>query len=92
MKASRFFWVHYDIRHNPKIDMLRDMEGGIAAFGRWIALMTIIYDANGVYDISNRAKMRYLVKELEFDDEEELNGFLKSCAECELLSAELLEI
>lgn len=92
MKADRFFSVHYDIRHNPKIELLCDLEGGMIAFGRWIRLMCILYDVNGLYDITAKAKRRYLVKELELRDEDELRGFLQSCAECDLLSAELLEM
>ena len=92
MKADRFFSVHYDIRHNPKIELLCDLEGGIIAFGRWIRLMCILYDVNGLYDISAKAKRRYLVKELELKDDDDLRGFLQSCAECELLSGELLEM
>lgn len=92
MKADRFFSVHYDIRHNPKIELLCDLEGGMIAFGRWIRLMCILYDVNGLYDITAKAKRRYLVKELELRDEDDLRGFLQSCAECDLLSAELLEM
>ena len=92
MKADRFFSVHYDIRHNPKIELLCDLEGGMIAFGRWIRLMCILYDVNGLYDITAKSKRRYLVKELELKDEDDLRGFLQSCAECDLLSAELLEM
>jgi len=92
MKADRFFSIHYDIRHNPKIDLLRDLEGGIVAFGRWVALMSILYDSDGLYDLTAKAKRRYLVKELELRDDDDLDGFLKSCAECDLLSPELLEM
>lgn len=92
MRADRFFSVHYDARHNPKVDLLRDMDGGIVAFGRWIVLMSILYDVDGLYDISTKAKRRYLMKELEFSSDEELRGFLQDCAECELISGELLEM
>ena len=92
MRADRFFSVHYDIRHNPKIDLLRDMGGGMVAFGRWLALMSILYDVGGLYDIGSKAKRRYLMKELEFGNEDELRDFLQTCAECELLSPELLEL
>ena len=92
MKADRFFSVHYDIRHNPKIDLLRDLEGGMVAFGRWMALLSILYDVDGLYDINPKAKKRYLIKELELRDEDDLNGFLKSCAECDLLAPDLLDM
>ena len=92
MKADRFYSVHYDARHNPKIDLLRDMEGGLIAFGRWIVLLAILYDADGLYDISTKAKRRYLAKELECADDDDLRGFLQSCVECDLISGELLEM
>ena len=68
------------------------MGGGMVAFGRWLALMSILYDVDGLYDITNKAKRRYLMKELELPNERELREFLQTCADCELLSPELLEI
>jgi len=91
MKADRFFSVHYDIRHNPKVELLRDACGGMSALGRWIALMSILYDVGGVYDISSEMKHRYLRKELEFESGEELEEFLEAAAECELIDAGMLE-
>lgn len=92
MKADRFFSVHYDMRHNPKIELLRDMGGGMAALGRWLVLMSILYDVGGLYDVSTAIKRRYLVKELELDSDEQLDEFLALCVECELLSGELLKL
>ena len=89
MKADRFFSVHYDMRHNPKIDMLRDMGGGIIAFGRWLALMSILYDSDGVL-ILDSLKTRYLTKELELT-QDGLTEFLEQCAECELIDPSLLK-
>ena len=91
MKADRFFSVHYDIRHNPKIDMLRDMGGGIVAFGRWLALMSILYDSDGLIDITSNAKRRYLMRELELDADG-LDEFLTQCADCDLIQPDLLGI
>lgn len=91
MKADRFFSVHYDMRHNPKIEMLRDMGGGLVAFGRWLSLMAILYDVGGLYDFTTAVKRRYLCKELELSDDE-LEPFLSLCADCELLSADMLEL
>ena len=92
MKAGRFFSVHYDIRHNPKIELLRDMGAGIVELARWIALMSILYDVGGLYDVTTKAKRRYLMRELELADDEELSAFLTNCAECELISGDLLSI
>ena len=92
MKADRFFSVHYDTRHNPKIELLRDMGNGLIEFARWIVLMSILYDVDGLYDLNAKGKKRYLMKELEISSEKELDEFLANCAECELISAELLEL
>lgn len=89
--TPRFFSVHYDTRHNPKIDMLRDMSGGIVAFGRWIALLSILYDSDGLIDVTKPAKRKYLMRELELSDDG-LSEFLNHCAECDLLTPELLEL
>ena len=91
MKADRFFSVHYDTRHNPKIDMLRDMGGGIVAFGRWIVLLSLLYDSDGLIDVTNTPKRKYLAKELELSDDG-LSEFLNQCAECDLIQPELLEM
>lgn len=92
MKADRFFSVHYDTRHNPKIELLRDMGDGLLEFGRWIVLLALLYDSDGLYDMTAKGKKRYLMKELEISSDEELKEFLENCAECDLISSELLEL
>lgn len=92
MKADRFFSVHYDTRHNPKIELLRDMGDGLLEFGRWIVLLALLYDSDGLYDMTAKGKKRYLMKELEISSDEELKKFLENCAECDLISSELLEL
>jgi hypothetical protein len=79
------------MRHNPKVDMLRDMGGGIVAFGRWVALMSILYDSDGLVDVGNDARRRYLMRELELDGDG-LDEFLAQCAECDLIQPEMLEM
>lgn len=92
MNADRFFGHAYDMRHNPKVEILMDMEGGIEAYGRWNALLEILYDVGGLFDITAKVRRRFLAKELHLANEDDLRGFLQSCAECELISGELLEI
>ena len=89
MKGDRFFSLAYDARHHPKIELLRDAGGGIAAFGRWVALISILYDSDGMYDYSKPLKRRLLCRELELDDGE-LDGFLELCADCDLISPSTL--
>ena len=90
MKAGRFFSVHYDARHNPKVDMLRDMGDGLVEFGRWVVLLAILYDSEGLYDLNARGKRKYLMRELECASGEELDAFLGMCAECDLISGDML--
>lgn len=90
MKADRFFSIHYDMRHNPKVELLRDMGGGIVELARWVVLMSILYDSDGLYDINKKGKKRYLMHELEIGSESELDEFLGMCAECDLISGDFL--
>ena len=92
MKADRFFSVHYDMRHNPKIVCLKDMGNGIVELARWIVLMSILYDVDGLYDLNAKGKRRYLMRELEIGSDEELDEFLSICAECDLISGEMLDM
>ena len=92
MKADRFFSVHYDMRHNPKIELLKDMGNGIVELARWIVLMSILYDVDGLYDMNAKGKRRYLMRELEIATDDDLDEFLSICAECDLISGEMLEM
>lgn len=92
MKADRFFSVHYDSRHNPKIELLRDSGNGLVEYARWIVLLALLYDSDGIYDLTAKGKKRYLMRELELDSDDDLKTFLLNCAECDLISAELLEL
>lgn len=92
MKADRFFSVHYDSRHNPKVELLRDEGCGLIEYARWIVLLAILYDSDGLFDLNAKGKKRYLMRELEIGSDDVLDEFLSSCAECELISAELLEL
>ena len=92
MKADRFFSIHYDMRHNPKIELLKDMGNGIIELARWVVLMSILYDVDGLYDMNAKGKRRYLMRELEISTDDDLDEFLSICAECDLISGEMLEM
>ena len=91
MKADRFFPIAYDMRHNPKIELLRDSCGGLYGFGRWVALMGILYDSGGVYEYGTPLKRSFLRRELEMQSDDQLDAFLHALADCELIEAEMLE-
>ena len=68
MDANRFFSVPYDNRNDVKILRLRRRAGGIAAYGRWVSLLGMLYDEGGILDM-NDEDMRWIVaRELELDD------------------------
>ena len=92
MKADRFFSIHYDMRHNPKIELLKDMGNGIIELARWVVLMSILYDVDGLYDMNAKGKRRYLMRELEIATDDDLDEFLSICAECDLISGEMLDM
>lgn len=85
MNADRFFSVPYDNRSDVKMLMLRNYDG-YAAYGRWIALLGILYDQDGILDMSNQNMRNVIVKELELDDVDE---FFNVLAEFELIDSEL---
>lgn len=94
MDAQRFFSVAYDSRNHPKVDMLRCMEGGIVAYGRFIALLGILYDLGNEIDLTggadglDDAKAMYLVRQLEFADADGLEHFLDSMSKVGLIDAD----
>lgn len=87
MKADRFYSVPYDARNNTKMLMLRNLQGGIVAFGRWQALLGMLYDQDGRIDTKNTGARMMLQKELELSGDE-LETFISDCIECDLLSGE----
>lgn len=95
MKAGRFYSKSYDMRHHPKCELLQEYYGGgiegCAAYGRWNMLMEIIYDQDGLVKIDTELRRRWMARELRMQDTEELKEFLTACADCDLISAELLE-
>lgn len=90
MKADRFYSVPYDARSNTKLLMLRNLQGGIVAFGRWQALLGMLYDADGRIDAKNAGARLMLMHELELTAEE-LDTFIADCIDCDLLSGEAWE-
>lgn len=87
MEATRFYPVAYDARNNPKVLMLRALQGGIVAYGRFHVLLALLYDQHGRIDMKKAGMPNVLQREMELD-EEGLNSFISDCIDCELLSGE----
>ena len=83
MKSNRFYSIPYDNRNDFDIRRLRSMQGGIIAFGRWHALLGILYDKDGLVDASDEVTIDLLAEELDFKGKQardKLFEFLDDCA------------
>lgn len=90
MEATRFYPVAYDARNNPKVLMLRALQGGIVAYGRFHVLLALLYDQHGRIDMKKAGMSEVLQREMELSAEE-LEAFVCDCIDCGLLSAEAWE-
>lgn len=87
MDANRFFSIPFDNRNDVKMRRLRK-RGGYASYGRWVALLGMLYDENGILDMSDQDMREIVAEELELDD---VDGFFRDLAEIGLISGELYE-
>ena len=86
MDANRFFSVPYDNRNDVKMKRLRKRLNGYAGYGRWVALLGMLYDEKGILDM-NDAEMREIVcEELDLDD---ADHFFTVLADIGLIDKEL---
>ena len=86
MKADRFFSVPYDNRNDVKMRLVRKMLGGYAGYGRWVALLGILYDQHGRLDMNDELWRGIIADELELDDVDE---FFDVLAQIGLIDAEM---
>ena len=88
MDANRFFSVPYDNRNDVKMKRLRKRLGGYAGYGRWVALLGMLYDEKGILDM-NCPEMREIVAdELDLNDVDE---FFIVLADIGLIDKELYD-
>lgn len=71
MNANRFFSVPFDNRNDITIKVLKKRAGGIAAYGRWVSLLGMLYDADGILDLNNQCIRDIVADELELEDVDE---------------------
>ena len=88
MDANRFFSVPYDNRNDMKILRMRRKLGGIAAYGRWVALLGMLYDEGGVLDMSDEDMVAVVADELELDD---VDAFFVGLAKVGLIEGDLYD-
>ena len=87
MNANRYFSVPYDGRNDVTIRLLRKREGGLVAHGRWMALLGMLYDSDGILQLEKPNVAELIAEELDFNSEDELRGYLETLAELELIDA-----
>lgn len=86
MNANRFYSIPFDARNDTAMLKLRRKAGGIIAFGRWQALLGILYDEDGCIDLTDEDNAVMVASELDFDSSDELSVFLDACAKYGLIS------
>ncbi len=86
MDANRFFSVPYDNRNDVKMKRLRKRLGGYAAYGRWVALLGMLYDENGILDMNCQDMREIVADELDLEDVDE---FFLALADIGLIDKEL---
>ena len=96
MEANRFFSVSYDVRHHPKLELLRRRlcatpGEGDAVLGCWVVLLCILYDAGGPVHADDPVVMAWLADELMLASTDATERFLTECARCGLIDAEAWE-
>ena len=88
MNANRFFSVPYDNRNDVKMLQVRKLLGGYAGYGRWVALLGILYDSHGFLDMSDSVMREIVADELDLDD---VDGFFTVLAQIGLIDRVLYE-
>lgn len=88
MDANRFFSVPYDNRNDVKMKLVRKRLGGWAGYGRWVALLGILYDEHGLLDMSRDDMRELIADELDLDD---VDGFFTSLADIGLIDRDIYE-
>lgn len=91
MDANRFYSIPYDARNDTAMLKLRRKHGGIVAYGRWQALLGILFDEGGVIDVSDEDNRSMVEDEIELKGAK-FDAFIESCVKFGLLSYEFAEI
>lgn len=68
--------------------MVRKRLGGYAGYGRWVALLGILYDQDGLLDMSDQLMRDVIADELELDD---VDGFFTALADIGLIDRDIYD-
>ena len=88
MDANRFFSIPYDATHDFKIRRMMKACGGIISYGRWVALLGMLYDEHGLIDLNDDLARSVVCDELELDEPGE---FFSQLAQIGLIDKQLYE-
>lgn len=88
MKGGKFFSVPYDVYCSPEMRYLRRKCGGIAAFGRWMAFVAILYTQGGAIDLDNETMHKVIEDELELKPQQ-LDEFIEALSEIGWVDAQM---
>lgn len=91
MKNSKFFTVPYDVAHTSEMRYVRKRCGGLIAFGRWMALLGIMYEQDGKVDLNDPVMREVVMDELEIGQAQELDELLEALGSVDFVSAQMLE-
>ncbi len=90
MNANRFFSVPYDNRNDVTIKLLRHNANGLYGYGRWVALLGMLYDSHGCLRLELPGMVPLLMCELEFTEQDVLLDYLETLADLNLIDATAL--
>lgn len=90
MDANRFYSVPWDGYNDVGMKLLRKKHGGVAAYGRWHAMLGILYDRGGRIELDEDF-MLLLEEELEMD-RAALNSFIDDLAKLGWVNADFLDM
>lgn len=93
MNPNRFFGVPFDARNNTKILRLGVLQKDkMQAFGRWMALLGMLYDDHGVIDMSDATTCKVVANELCYSKPEQALRFIDDCVSAGLVDASMWAI
>lgn len=87
MNANRFFSVPYDNRNDITIKLLRHNANGLLGYGRWVALLGMLYDAHGCMRLEVPGMAELVVSELDFCNSAEMREYMETLSELGLIDS-----
>lgn len=82
--GKNYFPIPFDGYSARDVRILKRLQGGVIAYGRWVTLLGMLYQANGRIELDEIARTD-LESELELDSDG-LSSFLADCARCGMIS------